>query len=46
MPNTNYDIAKKNYDRGMWTASMLEKLVERGKLTQAEYEDIIRTAEE
>lgn len=41
MPSTNYTIAKKNYDRGLWSAEMLEKLVERQKLTQAEYEDIV-----
>lgn len=46
MHKSNYDIAKHNYERGLWTASMLEKLVERGKLTQAEYEDIIGENEE
>ena len=35
----NYELAKKNYGR-TWTAEMLKKLVEKGKLTEAEYNEI------
>lgn len=30
---TLIDMAKKNYDRGLWTVEMLEALVTKGKLT-------------
>ncbi len=33
---TNFELAKKNYDRGLWTGDMLQKLVSKGKLTQEE----------
>lgn len=35
------DMAKRNYDRGLWTVEMLSALVEKGKLTQSEYNEII-----
>lgn len=35
------DMAKRNYDRGLWTVEMLSALVEKGKLTQSEYDEII-----
>lgn len=38
---TNFELAKKNYDRGLWTSDMLEKLVERNKITHEEYEEIV-----
>ena len=34
------DMAKRNYDRGLWTVEMLSALVEKGKLTQNEYDEI------
>ena len=37
---TNYDIAKRNYDRGLWTKDMLAKLVARNKLTREDYYNI------
>ncbi len=37
---TNFDLAKKNYDRGLWTDDMLSRLVANRKLTSAEYERI------
>lgn len=43
---TNFELAKKNYDRGLWTISMLEKLVERQTITQEELEAIIGENEE
>ena len=36
----NLDIAKKNYERGLWTKEMIVNLVSKGKLTDAEYKDI------
>lgn len=36
----NFDIALKNYNRGLWTDDMLSKLVAKGKITSAEYEEI------
>ena len=37
---TNFDIAKKNYDAGLWTNDMLHKLVSNGKLAEDEYKSI------
>lgn len=34
------DMAKKNYDRGLWTVEMLAALVDKGKLTEADYREI------
>lgn len=34
------DMAKKNYDRGLWTVEMLSALVDKGKLTEADFQDI------
>ena len=36
----NFDIAKKNFDRGLWTKEMIANLVSKGKLTDAEYQEI------
>lgn len=33
-------MAKKNYERGLWTIEMLDRLVEIGKLTAVEFKDI------
>lgn len=32
----NIDIAKKNYERGLWSDDMLEALQTKGKITKAE----------
>jgi len=37
---TMYELASKNYIRKLWTDDMLVKLVEKGKLTTAEYNEI------
>lgn len=34
------EMAKKNYERGLWTIEMLHRLVEVGKLTATEFEEI------
>lgn len=38
---TTFELAKKNYERGLWTDTMIHKLVEKGKLTSAEYFEIV-----
>ena len=35
-----YEKAKEKYQSGAWTKAMLRVLVEKGKLTQAEYLEI------
>lgn len=34
------EMAKKNFDRGLWTIEMLHRLVEVGKLTAIEFKEI------
>lgn len=34
------EMALRNYARGLWTDDMLAKLVAKGKITAAEYEEI------
>ena len=41
MSQRYYLIAKKNYDVGLWNRAMLENLLDLGRLTQAEFDDII-----
>ena len=41
---TNLEMAIKNYSRGLWTDDMLAKLVAKGKLTSAQYEEIVGEA--
>lgn len=43
---TAFDMAKKNYDRGLWTVEMLVALVGKGKLSAPEYEAITGVAYE
>lgn len=37
---TTFELAMKNYARGLWTDEMVARLVVKGKLTSAEYEEI------
>lgn len=37
---TNKDMAAANYARGLWTDDMLVRLVEKGRLTVEEYQEI------
>lgn len=37
---TTFELAMKNYARGLWTDEMVAKLVAKGKLTSAEYQEI------
>lgn len=34
------EMAKKNFDRGLWTIEMLHRLVEVGKLLAQDYQEI------
>lgn len=36
----SYEIIKKNYERGLWTAVMVEKAVEKGIITPEQYREI------
>lgn len=36
-----YKMAKKYYDEGLWTKAQVDHLYEIGRLTKAEYDDII-----
>ena len=38
------DMAKKNYERGLWTVEMLAALVEKGKLTQENVRELTGAA--
>jgi len=37
---TTFEMAKQNYDRGLWTKEMLDALAEKGKLTKADVKKI------
>ncbi len=37
---TNLELAKKNYDRGLWSKEMIALLVKKGKLTESQYKKI------
>ena len=41
MSQTVYKIAKHNYDAGLWNRSMVENLLNLGRLTQDEFDDIV-----
>lgn len=36
-----YATAKRNYDSGRWDEQMLSMVLERGRITQAEYDEIV-----
>lgn len=38
----NYELIKKNYDRGLWNKRQVEIAKEKGIITQKEYEEIIK----
>lgn len=43
---TNFDMAKRNYERKTWTQDMLQVLVNKGKLTQEDFNKIVNPVEE
>ena len=36
----NYEIIKKNYDKGLWTIMMVKIAVRKGVITQAQFMEI------
>ena len=38
---SNFEIAYNNYKRGLWTVDMLKAMVDKGKLTQEEFDKIV-----
>lgn len=36
-----YKMAKKYYEKGLWTKMDLQRLVDAGQLTQEEYDEIV-----
>ena len=36
----NFQTIKKNYDRGLWSASMVKMAVRKGIITAGQYEEI------
>lgn len=40
-----FQIAKKNYDAGLWNLAMLEHLVDLGRLTEEEVREIVGSDE-
>lgn len=37
---TNKEMAKKNFDRNLWTEDMLKRLVDNGKLSAEDFKEI------
>ena len=36
----NYELIKKNYERGLWSRAMVKMAVRTGVITKAQYEEI------
>lgn len=36
----NYDTIKKNFEKGLWSASMVKTAVKKGVITKEQYTDI------
>ena len=36
----NYETVKKNFERGLWSASMVKMAVKKGVITKDQYEEI------
>ena len=37
----NYEMIKRNYDKGLWNKAMVKIAVKKGIITQAQYEEIV-----
>lgn len=37
---TNMEMAKKNFERGLWTEDMLKRLVEKEKISAQDFKEI------
>ena len=40
----NFQLIKKNYDRGLWNKLMVKMAVRKGIITEAEYQEITNEA--
>jgi hypothetical protein len=38
----SYEMIKRNFDRGLWNAAMVELAVKKGVITPKQYEEITR----
>lgn len=36
-----YKVAKRNYDAGRWSLDMLRNVLDAGRITQSEFDDIV-----
>ena len=37
----NFEIVKKNYDKGLWTKQLVKMAVRKGVITQEQYKEIV-----
>ena len=37
----NYEIVKKNYEKGLWTKQLVRMAVKKGVITQKQYKEIV-----
>ena len=37
----NFDIVKKNYDKGLWTKQLVRMAVRKGVITSEQYKEIV-----
>lgn len=37
----NYEIVKKNYEKGLWTKQLVKMAVRKGVITQEQYKEIV-----
>jgi uncharacterized XkdX family phage protein len=37
----NFDIVKRNYDKGLWTKQLVKMAVRKGVITKEQYEEIV-----
>ena len=37
----NFEIVKKNYDKGLWTKQLVRMAVRKGVITQEQYKEIV-----
>ena len=40
----NYDMIKRNYDRGLWNKQLVALAVKKGVITKEEYQEIVGEA--
>lgn len=38
----SYELIKQNYDRGLWTEAMVQKALEKGVITQKQFNEIVK----